>query len=262
MKSLEPFSLANRTPVTSVKYKDLELGDAVSEFEVTSFRRGAGDTAWLKIPNASGFDGEFFERGAPVLIQWGLDSTDNLLTIFEGVVREVKELNQAFRVELVDYMTLLHAKQITTTIEDENTEAIIRQLVNDTGLAFDLETSGLELKKFPLFNRTLFEALTHLAERVKFELGKTMLFWIRNRTLYWQTPKPPADPIASFVTGLNIVKQGSSKLQGYSWLLSGVVPVRHGDTIEVDGTPVVVERIYYKWSRGGRSKIYWKHVSD
>ncbi|MDK9699965.1 MAG: hypothetical protein OEM52_07470 [bacterium] len=259
--SLEPYQLANRTPVTSVKYKDLEIGDAVSVFEVTSFRRGTGDTAWLRIPIATGFDGEFFERGAPVIIQWGLDSEENLLPIFDGVVREVKELDQAIRVELVDYMTLLHAKQITTTIEDENTEAIICQLTRGLGLQHDLEASGLELKKFPVFNRTVFEAMTHLAERVKFELGKTMLFWIRNRTLYWQSPKQPAEPVVSFVTGLNINNRGSSKLQGYSWLTTGIAPVLHGDTIEVDGDAVVAERVYYKWSRGCRSKIYWKHVS-
>ena len=260
--SLEPYQLANHTPVSSVKYNDLEIGDAVSGFEVTSFRRSSGDTAWLKIPISSGLDGEFFKRGAPVAIQWGFDSKDDLLKIFDGVVREVKELDQAIRVELVDYMTLLHAKQITMTIEDENTEAIIRQLTSGLGLQYDLESSGLCLQKFPVFNRTVFEAITHLSERVKFELGKTMLYWVRDRTLYWHTAKLATEAVASFVTGININNHGSSKLQGYSWLTSGIVPVLHGDTIDVDGELVVVERVYYKWSRGGRSKMYWKHVSD
>lgn len=260
--SLEPYPLANRSPIMAVSYKDLTIGDAVSEFEVTSFRRSSGDTAWLKIPLASGLDSEFFKRGAPVTIQWGLDSESNLQLIFEGVVREVIELEGAIRVELVDCMTLLHAKQITTTIEDENTEAIIRQLTSGLGLQYDLEASGLNLQKFPVFNRTVFEAITHLAERVKFELGKTMLFWVRNKTLFWQTAKVPGEPVAAFVTGINISNHGSSKRQGYSWLKTGIVPVLHTDTIEFDGTPVVVERIYYKWQRGGRSKIYWKHVSD
>jgi len=238
-------------PRISVLIEGSDFAPSVQSFTVVADLREPAVTVDLAIEDLLKAKGPQIKRGMPLKVFWGY-STDAMIELFRGVVRDVDGARSPLQVKGIDYNAILAAKRITATYQDETAEGIIRAILAELGLMVDAVESGMVIDRLPFFNVTLREAVGTVTAMVRKQSGESWYDHIRNGVLHWGPPDYDQQPVHAFRTGVDVLAFRRSEA-GLSTLTSLIVPVQTAQIVTVDGDRFHVIRSEYRWCDGGRT---------
>lgn len=240
-------------PHISVLIDGKEYAPSVQSFTLVADLREPAVTVELAIEDLLKSKGSQIKRGMPLKISWGY-RPDGMFELFRGVVRDVDGARSPLQVKGIDYNTILAAKRITATYQDETAEGIIRAVLAGSGLTVDAAESGVVIDRLPLFNITLREAVDTLTAMVRKQTGDRWYDYIRDGVLHWGKPDYDQQPVHAFRTGVDVLAFRRSEA-GLSTLTTLIVPVQTAQIVTVDGERFHVIRAEYRWRDGGRTVL-------
>jgi len=240
-------------PRISILIDGKDYASSVQSFTVVADLREPAVTVELAVEDLLKKKGSQIKRGMPLKISWGY-SPDGMFELFRGVVRDLDGARSPLQVKGIDYNTILAAKRITATYQDESAEGIIRVVLADTGLTVDAAESGVTIDRLPLFNVTLREAVDTVTALVRKQTGETWYDYIRDVVLHWGPPDNKQLPVHDFRTGVDVLVFRRSEA-GLSSLTSLIFPVQTAQIVTVDGNRFHVVRAEYRWRDGGRTVL-------
>jgi len=239
-----------KRPRISVLIGGIEYASSVQSFTVTADLREPAVTCELLFEDLLRTRVGQIQRALPLTFAWGYDG-ESMQRVFQGVVRDVDDGRNPLRVQGIDFNTLLAAKRITATYQDESAEGILRAVLANTGLSVQAESSGVQIDRLPLFNVTLRDAMDTLTAMVRKQTGQPWYDFIRDGVFHWGPPNYSQDPAHAFRTGVDVLAFRKASA-GLSALETLIVPVNTADVVTVDGFGYFVIRAEYRWLDGGR----------
>jgi len=242
-----------KRPRISVQIDGRDYAPSVQSFIVSADLREPAVTVELAVEDLLKTKGSQIRRGMPLKILWGY-SSDAMIELFLGVVRDVDGSRNPLTIKGIDYNTILAAKRITATYQDESAEGNIRAVLADTGLTVDAAESGVIIDRLPLFNVTLREAVDTVTAMVRKQTGEAWFDFIRDGVLHWGPPDYDQQPVFSFQTGVDVLAFRKSSA-GLSTLDTMLVPVRIADVVTVDDQRHFAYIAIYRWRDGGRTTL-------
>lgn len=240
-------------PAIEVLTGDRNFSSRTLAFEVLSDLQATADTATVRLEDLLSEISGTIHRGDPITLGWGTNSS-NKFEIFAGVVRDVDSSRDPLILRCIDYNTILASRRVSITFQDETAEGIVQALLADTGLTVEAEDSGIEFERLPLFNVTLREAIDSISNSVRRKTGVQWYDYIREGVFHWGQADHEQDPVHSFRSGVDVIRFDRS-IKGFSTLASLIVPVRHSETVLVDGEKYFVMNAQYRWQDGGRTTL-------
>lgn len=238
-------------PRISVLIDGKDYAPSVQSFTVVADLREPAVTVDLAIEDLLKTKGSQIKRSIPLKLFWGY-STDAMIELFRGVVRDVNGGRNPLQIRGIDYNTILAAKRITATYQDETADGIIRAILAESGLTADAAESGVVIDRLPFFNVTLREAVDTVTAMVRKQTGESWYDYIREGVLNWGPPDYDQQPVHAFRTGVDVLAFRRSEA-GLSSLTSLIVPVQTAQIITADGERFHVVRAEYRWRDGGRT---------
>jgi hypothetical protein len=240
-------------PVVEVVLAGRATGRLVASAEVTSDRRGKADACLLTVANAKGELGRSVKRGDPLRISWGY-AEESLTEIFRGVMREVGA-GDPLAIRGIDFNTVLNARRVTVTYEDETASGVIKALMAGMGLDLDIKACDVLIDRLPLFDRTLREGIDAVGDFVRRTSGEEFGDYIREGLFHWGMKNASQIAVHAFRTGSDIIRLQPTA-DGLTLLETLVVPVRHSEVVTIDGERSFVVKAEYIWQDGGRTKLW------
>lgn len=240
-------------PRISVLIDGNEYATSIQSFAVVADLRERAVTVELAIEDLLKAKGSQIRRGMPLKVLWEY-SSDAMTELFCGVVRDVDGARSPLRVKGIDYNTILAAKRITATYQDETAEGIIRAILAESSLAVDAAESGVVIDRLPLFNVTLREAVDTVTGMVSKQTVESWYDYIRDGVFHWGTPDYDQQPVHAFRTGADVLAFRKSEAVQRS-LISLIVPVQTAQVVTVDSDSFHVVRAEYRWRDGGRTVL-------
>lgn len=240
-------------PRISVLIDGNEYAPSVQSFTVVADLREPAVTVELAIEDLLKTKGSRIRRGLSLKISWGY-SAEAMIELFRGVVRDVDGARSPLQVNGIDYNTILSAKRITATFQDESARGTLQGIIADSGLKLHAEEPGIEIDRLPLFNVTLREAVDTVTAMVRRQTGESWYDYIRDGVLYWGQPDYNQQPVHAFQTGVDVLAFHKSEA-GLATLTSLIVPVQTAQIVTVNGDSFHVIRTEYHWHDGGRTVL-------
>ena len=240
-------------PIINLRINNSDFSYSAAEFSVISDLRGKADTCQIVLEDHDRTRGEAIAKGDSITISWGYAGSD-LTEILRGVVLDN---NHAVPLEIrgIDYNAILNAAKIKQTYQDDTVSGIMKAVLNGAGLELAIEDCNVVMDRIPFFNCTIRECVDSLTKIANRETGEEHFDYIREGIFHWGRKDSKQSPSAVFETALNIIDFKLNE-DGLSELLTMIYPVKHSQTIQIDGENYFVEKAEYIWHNGGRTRLY------
>ena len=239
-------------PVINVLVNGVDYSLLTAEFSVLSDLWGKADTYRIALEDHDGTRGETIAKGDSLALKWGYEGNE-LAEIFRGVILDSNH-SDPLEIRGIDYNTILNAKKILQTYQDDTISGIMKAVLNDSGLELDIEECEVVIDRIPFFNRTIRECIDSLTVIANRETGEDYFDYIRDGMLHWGRKDFELAPAAVFTTGINIIDFQLNE-DGLSELLTMISPIQHSRIIQIDSEDYFIEKVEYTWCNGGRTRM-------
>ncbi len=241
-------------PVYEIELDGRRIDPAVVGFEVWTHSDSAADSAGIVLSDPESV--LHVSRGQKVVIRWGYRDDAQLVTLFEGLVREASPSGLQIYLQLIDYQAVLQAegRRVRRSWEQATAAEIAGDLLAGTGLSLAATVPETAIDRFPVHGRTPREALQQLVALLRTETGEEIRTYVRGGKLVLAPDALEGPSVLSLETGVNLVGRRPGQL-GMERVETLVAPVLHSQVIEVDGERLYVKEATYRWEDGGRTVL-------
>jgi hypothetical protein len=239
-------------PLFEVWLDGTRVDAAVSSFTVSTSAKGVADSARIVFQDPEQTVTPGLIRGARLRVKLGYQDDQELLEVFDGLVRVREPLGLQVAAGGLCWQAVLQAKRVLNTWENCSEVEVATDMLAGTGLQLDMEPAGLSIDRFPVHNLTANEAMKQLLALVLRETGQEYRFYVRAGSVRVAPADTGQAASYAFNTGENIIRMRPGKLDMQA-LESFIVSVQHDQVVEIDGERFFVEEAEYTWATGGRT---------